>query len=240
MYKQRRGTRSYCSCRNRGVLRNVDDIVIAAANGYVISFNNLSHLNKLSQDDLCSVSTGGGIGKRELYKNLDEILVDIKRPLIMNGINNPVTASDLISRCIILELPEIKNDNRKSAKQLQKEFVHDHPRILGGLYDLYVAVLRVMPEVSLTDMPRLADFVILGTAMEVVLKLEQGSFVKLFNSNMQSSMLNTVYSHTIMVALSRFIVAEKKFRGTFTQLLIAIHKSVSIVGKSACCVLSVL
>ncbi|MGD0465793.1 MAG: hypothetical protein ABSA84_03770 [Gammaproteobacteria bacterium] len=203
----------------RGAPRNMDDIMVAAANSHIISYNNMSALSRLNQDDFCNLATGGGIGKRMLYKNREELLVEIKRPVIMNSINNIVTARDLISRSIVIELPEIPDHERKTGTQLQHEFIQDYPYILGGLYDLYVSVLKVLPEIQLTEKPRLADFALLGTALERVLNLEQETFIKSLQSNSQSNLLNSLELHPIFETLINFIVRERYFKGTFSELL---------------------
>lgn len=210
----------------RGAPRNSDDIIIAAANNYLISYNNISVLTKANQDDLCTVSTGGGIGRRKIYTDLDESLCEVKRPVILNGIHNPISARDLISRCIIIELPEIKDSCRKPGTQLRSEFAQDIPHILGGLYDLYVSVINVLPTVSLAEMPRLADFALLGTAIERVLVCGEGAFLNAFNNNIEDSMCNTLDSQPILWSLNKFIDDYPSFKGTFGKLLDELNSQV--------------
>jgi hypothetical protein len=52
----------------------VHDLVIAAANGWVVSLDNLSHLQKWLSNAICRLSTGGGFATRELYSDADEVL----------------------------------------------------------------------------------------------------------------------------------------------------------------------
>lgn len=56
------------------------DLLIAARNNWVVAFDNLSHLPGWLSDAICRLSTGGGLGKRQLYTDQDEIILDAQRP----------------------------------------------------------------------------------------------------------------------------------------------------------------
>jgi hypothetical protein len=78
----------------RGEPRDLRDVMIAAANGWIISFDNLSHIPHWLSDALCRLATGGGFSTRELYTDSEEVLFDAQRPAILNGIEELAT-----SRC---------------------------------------------------------------------------------------------------------------------------------------------
>jgi hypothetical protein len=82
--------------------RDTRDLMIAARNGWVVALDNMSRLNPALSDALCRLATGGGFGTRELYTDVDEILFDAMRPVMLNGINNPVVRGDLLERAVIL------------------------------------------------------------------------------------------------------------------------------------------
>ena len=63
------------------------DLMIAATNCWVLGFDNLSGIKRDVSDSLCSLSTGGGFGTRELYTNDEEMLFDAMRPVVLNGID---------------------------------------------------------------------------------------------------------------------------------------------------------
>jgi hypothetical protein len=89
----------------RGEPRNLHDVMIAASNGWVISFDNLSRIPHWLSDALCRLATGGGFSTRELYTDSDEVLFDAQRPLILNGIEELANRGDLLDRSVILYLP---------------------------------------------------------------------------------------------------------------------------------------
>ena len=64
----------------RGEPRDLRDVMIAASNGWIISFDNLSRIPHWLSDALCRLATGGGFSTRELYTDSEEVLFDAQRP----------------------------------------------------------------------------------------------------------------------------------------------------------------
>ena len=62
------------------------DLAIAAANAWIVAYENLSHIPNHLSDALCSLATGGGFGTRELYTDGDEALFQGRRTVLVNGI----------------------------------------------------------------------------------------------------------------------------------------------------------
>ena len=81
------------------------DLMIAASNGEVLAFDNLSHVPAWLSDALCRLSTGGGFATRELYTDNEEVIFDAMRPVILTGIEDLATRSDLLDRSVLLTLP---------------------------------------------------------------------------------------------------------------------------------------
>lgn len=144
-------------------LTNEDDLYISANNGHVLAFDNLSYITPGMADALCRLSTGGGYAKRQLYSDMDEVLVNVMRPIILNGITEVVTRPDLADRTLILTLEAILEDMRKTERELLAEFDLALPGILGALLNAMVHGLRVFPGVSLKSKPRMADFALWGS-----------------------------------------------------------------------------
>jgi hypothetical protein len=146
--------------------RSNQDVFIAARNGYMPAFDNLSHLPDWLSDTLCLLATGGGYGTRELYTDDEEILFDAQRPVVVTGIDNVVTRGDLTDRSIFLTAVEIPEGERRSEKEFFAAFDPEKPAILGALLDIVALGLRELPSVTLQKLPRMADFAIFATACE--------------------------------------------------------------------------
>jgi hypothetical protein len=64
----------------RALPREDRDLFIAASNGHVLAFDNVSGLPPWISDTLCRLATGGGFAVRQLYTDQDEVLFDASRP----------------------------------------------------------------------------------------------------------------------------------------------------------------
>ena len=98
----------------RSAPRGGEDVFVGAGQGWLLAYDNVSHLSGEMQDVLCRVSTGATFAARKLYTNAEESAIRAKRPVTINGISASITAQDLVDRAISLELPVIE-DRREAA-----------------------------------------------------------------------------------------------------------------------------
>ena len=171
------------------------------------------------QDALCVLATGGGLAKRQLYSDADETVIDVKRPVVLNGISAAVTAQDLIDRSICIELPRISS--RTEVTEIWHNFSAIHGRLLGSLLDVFVAALARLPSVDLRreDMPRLAEFARLGVAVAEAVGANGMEFMDEFTASRQESISRTIDASPVATAV---IELFKKYptgrRGTANEL----------------------
>ena len=102
----------------RALPREDRDLFIAANNGHVLAFDNVSSLAPWISDTLCRLATGGGFAVRQLYTDQDEVLFEATRPVILNGIEDIVTRPDLADRAIFLTLEPIPEERRRPEAEL--------------------------------------------------------------------------------------------------------------------------
>lgn len=202
----------------RNAPRKSEDLLVNAKNNWLVSFNNLSNLTSQEQDDLCCLSTGGGFSARRLYTNGEEELFDIKRPVILNGITDLITQQDLIDRCIVIELPAISNKQRRTDQELTIEFNEKAARIFGSLLTALSKVLAELPTVKLYEKPRLADFALLGVALEKALGWEQNSFMKDYTDARVESITLAMEHSPVATAIIELIEARAVFDGSYSSL----------------------
>ncbi len=167
--------------------KDVEDLAVATANSWVLAFDNLSSLKSWLSDALCRVATGGGLAKRELYSDSEEIVLDARRPVILNGINELATRGDLLDRSILVNLDPIPEENRLSEAELWEGFGVVRPRVVGALFDALAGTLLRLPDITLARRPRMADFALFGTAAEAALGWPEGSFLAAYEANRQDA-----------------------------------------------------
>jgi hypothetical protein len=91
----------------RALPREERELMIAANNGYVLAFDNLSGLPAWLSDALSRLATGGSFAVRQLYTDDEEVLFQAARPLLVNGIEEVISRADLADRGIFLTLAPI-------------------------------------------------------------------------------------------------------------------------------------
>jgi hypothetical protein len=163
--------------------RDVRDLMIAANNSWVLALDNLSSIAPWLSDALCRVSSGGGYATRELHTDTDEVLFDVQRPIILTGIADVASRSDLLDRVIILELPAIPDARRQTESEFWRIFDEARPLLLGALCDAVAAALRNRTAVTLGALPRMADFAVWVTAAEPTLGWSRGRFLVAYIGN---------------------------------------------------------
>lgn len=203
----------------RSAPREVRDLMIAATNCWVVAFDNMSRIPSWLSDALCRLSTGGGFSTRELYSDREEIIFDAMRPVILNGITEMVTRSDLLDRSICITLTPIPEDQRKPESQLYSEFELVLPEILGGLLDVISHAMAKFPNVKLEKLPRMADFATWAVAAEEALGLPAGSFMQTYMSNQDDANQLAIEVSAIGPAIQGLMKVNDKWTGTAKELL---------------------
>ncbi|MBY0578450.1 MAG: hypothetical protein K2P57_05325 [Burkholderiales bacterium] len=183
--------------------KTVDDLFVGATNNYLVSFENVSFLHPETQDALCVLATGGGYAGRTLYTNSEETAITIKRPVIINGISANATAQDLVDRLIHFDLPTIST--RKTAAELAEGFESAKAEIFGGLLDLFVQSLKILPNVTIEKLPRMADFALLGEAVFFALGRKSGEFMGNYEEMRRQSIYRTLDASPVALAIQSFI-----------------------------------
>ncbi len=185
--------------------KSVEDVFVSAGCNWLSSFENISHLTPNMQDALCTLATGGGFAARTLYTNKEETIIEVKRPVILNSIPRVVTAQDLTDRAISIECPRI---DYKEESEISVEWEKVKPAIFGGVLDLFVKTLALLPSVKLINPPRMADFTRLGEAMAQALGYQPGTFDRLYKASRSESIAAALESSPVGVAVRDMVDAH--------------------------------
>ena len=205
----------------RALPRENRDLFIAATNGHVLAFDNVSGLPAWISDTLCRLATGGGFAVRQLYTDQDEVLFDAVRPVILNGIEDIVTRPDLADRAVFLTLEPIPEERRRPEAELWAAFETERPRILGALLDAVVFGLKMLPHTQLEKLPRMADFALWATACETAL-WPVGTFWSAYCGNRDEAVEGVIEADPIAAAVRAVMATQTEWTGTASDLLDAL------------------
>lgn len=195
------------------------DLMIAAANAWVVAFDNLSGISSSLSDSMCVLSTGGGFATRELYSDADERLFSAMRPTMVNGIDDLATRSDLLDRCINLKLSVIADDQRRDEEEMEAAFELAAPGIFGAMLDAVAMGIRNRASVRLDRKPRMADFARWVVAAEPALGIPKGAFLNAYLENRSEASVLAVESSIIGPAVQALMGDRASWEGTAKQLL---------------------
>jgi hypothetical protein len=208
----------------RALPREDRDLFIAANNGHVLAFDNVSGLPTWISDTLCRLATGGGFAVRQLYSDQDEVLFDAARPVILNGIEDIVTRPDLADRAVFLTLEPIPEERRRPEAALWSEFEAERPRILGVLLDAVAKGLAMLPQTRLDKLPRMADFALWATACETTL-WPSGTFWSAYCGNRDEAVDSVIEADPIADTVRTMMTTRTVWTGTASDLLGALSET---------------
>lgn len=207
---------------------SIDNLMLAAANCMILRIDNASKLSEKMMNIVCQLSTGLGFRKRKLYADLDEIIFEITRMVILNGIESDlVTAPDLLSRCIQLHLPSIGSKQRLPETKLWENFYRDRPAILGALYDVVSKVIAIVDDIVVEDSTRLTDFCRVGVATEQVMNWPKDSFMNAVKTMQADAMDIALDADVFAVGIKAVMERRTDWSGTAEDLLRIMNKSCS-------------
>jgi hypothetical protein len=150
----------------RALPREERELMIAANNGHLLAFDNLSGLPPWLLDALCRIASGGSFAVRRLYTDDEKVLFQAARPTVLNGIEDFIGRADLADRAIFLSLGPIAEEQRRSEADLWREFERARPAILGALLDAVAHGLNAVHSVRPDRLRGLADFAIWASACD--------------------------------------------------------------------------
>ncbi|CAK0775999.1 hypothetical protein CCP3SC15_530008 [Gammaproteobacteria bacterium] len=213
--------------------REVRDLLVSAINNHLVVLDNLSGLPPEVSDCLCRLSTGGGHDARALFTDTDQVLVDIQRPVLVNGIDDIATRPDLSERSIVLKLPVIDSANRKDKRTFWADFEMGKTKIMGALLNALSCALRREASVHMPQKPRMADFAIWVTAAEPALGWTPGSFMRVYDKNQHEAIEIGVESSPVGATLLELLeIRGGSWTGKPTDLLTDLTNKAGPLAKS--------
>lgn len=148
--------------------RDIKSWATQAFNSWALCLDNVSIIPDWLSDALCRAVTGDGIVDRALYTDDDVVVLEFRRVLAMTTIDAGALAGDLAERLLTIELVTIPDRKRREEAEMDQAYADAHPGILASLFDLLAQVLTVLPDVELTERPRMADFARVLAAVDKV------------------------------------------------------------------------
>jgi hypothetical protein len=186
--------------------RSPRDLLRLAWNNYVLVFDHVTRFPGDIADSLCRLSSGAGFAFDE-FPDGSDALVSLQRPILVTA---PSAASghfhQLRNRAIVVDLPAIAPQARRTEADLLDEFFHSHPAILGRLCTALSAAISNTASVILQNKPTFADATIWAVAAAPSLGIPA------------DEMLASLTPDTFAGELAAFVHETGPWEGTPTEL----------------------
>lgn len=209
-----------------------NELALMLMTNYAPCFDNLDGLSPWQSDMLCQAATGGGISKRELYTDTEEVILSFLRCPMLNGINCVASRDDLLDRSVLFRLERIDEEERKTETEFWQEFEADRPYILGAIFDTLAKALQNRPHVKLPALPRMADFATWGYAIAEAIEPGGGeAFMRAYRKNIAGAAEEAVTGDIVGAAIAEFMSDKDEWQGTATELLEALNELPSVNEK---------
>lgn len=201
------------------VPKSVEELARVSDHHSILFFDNLSKMPMDVSDNLCRLSTGDGFSKRKLYTDDDDVVYELQRPIMFNGINQIITQADLLDRSIPIELQRISEDKRRTEDEIWREFYQDRPYILGAIFDILAKALTIYPTVQLDHLPRMADFAKWGYAIAEAMDGYEGTdFIASYDLVLDRQNEEALQASPVAQAIIKFMEGTYEWEGTVSEL----------------------
>lgn len=200
--------------------KKMEDISIHLYNRYLSGFDNISNFNQDISDLLCRVITGEGDSKRELYTNMDEIILNYKRKIIINGITPSLEYPDLLDRSIFYQTGVITRHNRLTIEEFVIKRNNIMPYLMNQIFDVLRAALFIHSTVKIDlrgKMQRMSDFSIWGEAISRAMGIEKMTFIDTYTERIKIDSLNIVNSYPIFEIIQKIMKDIPKYEDTISN-----------------------
>ncbi len=207
--------------------QDVKDLLVAAISTWVLALDNMSGADPKLSDALCRLSTGGALSGRTLYTNSEETLIEVQRPVILNGIDDLATRPDLAERCIVVEMTHMTL--RMTEHDLDAGFQRDAGAIFAALLDGLTLALRDAHALKIANLPRMADFVKWAAAGVPALGFTGEEFLAAYRANQVGAIETGLDSSQVGQSIRKLMEGRIQWSGSAAELLreLAVHSNIT-------------
>jgi hypothetical protein len=207
------------------LLKNIPEFIQQVNHNYLAYYDNVKYIPYWLSDEICKAVTGIGHTKRELYSDDNDIIYEHRRIISINGINVTLTEPDALDRSIFIELPDIDEIARREKEELLTEFEKIRPKLLAYILDTVVKALHIKPTLTLTRLPRMADFTKWGEAISISMGYGDLTFIEAYSNNRNQQNFVAVEENIVGSVFVKFYCDYEILNPTFVGSPEMLHKA---------------
>jgi hypothetical protein len=194
------------------------DFLQKASHAYLVVLDNQNTIPEWAADTLCRLVTGEADSKRRLYTDDEDVIVELRRAVLLNGINVPTDRGDVLDRSLVVELERIPDGERKTEEELWERFEVEHPKLLGALFHVLSKAIALKPSIKLSRRPRLADWGEYAAAVYEVMGWGAETFLTDWDEVVKVQNQATLDGSPVAQAIIKFMEDKEEYTGTSSEL----------------------
>jgi hypothetical protein len=199
------------------------DLSISAVHQGMLAFDNVNTaLPDYISDIICRLTTGQGFRTRELYTNTGEVILKLKRPIIINGINRASYKPDFIDRECPMHLGVMPESKRMTDAEIRARAEVLIPKVRGFLISIIPKAMELYSTVEAElrgKLPRMADFVIWGECGIRAMGFPAMSFYDAYMEAKHNETVDVARDTLIVTAIQGLMANRQEWTGTTKDLL---------------------
>jgi hypothetical protein len=204
------------------------DFLQKAMHAFIVMADNQNTIPEWAADTLCRLVTGEADSKRRLYTDDEDVIIELRRAVILNGINVPTERGDVLDRSLVVELERIPDAERKTEEQLWERFEDEYAKLLGALFDVLSRAIALKPSIKLSRRPRLADWGEYAAAVYEVMGWGSETFLNDWDEVVRVQNQATLDGSPVAQAIIKFMEDEEEYTATSSEL----HSKLKVVAAT--------
>ncbi|MCA1729715.1 MAG: hypothetical protein LC751_09995, partial [Actinobacteria bacterium] len=204
------------------------DFLQKASHAFLVMLDNQNTVPEWAADTLCRLVTGEADSKRKLYSDEEDVIIELRRAVILNGINVPTDRGDVLDRSLVVELERIPDGERRTEEELWARFEVEHPKLLGAALDVLSKAIAAKTSLKLSRRPRLADWGEYAASVYEAMGWGAERFLKDWDEVVKVQNQATLDGSPVAQALIKFMEDKDEYVGTSSEL----HKKLEGVAES--------
>jgi hypothetical protein len=194
------------------------DFLQKAMHAYIVMLDNQNTIPEWAADTLCRLVTGEADSKRRLYTDDEDFIIELRRVVLLNGINVPTDRGDVLDRSLVVELERIPDAERKTEEEVWERFEAEHPKLLGALFDTLSKALALKASIKLSRRPRLADWGEYAATVYEVMGWGAETFLKDWDEVVKVQNQATLDGSPVAQAIIKFMENRKEYTATSSEM----------------------
>jgi hypothetical protein len=195
---------------------------------YIVMLDNQNTIPEWAADTLCRLVTGEADSKRRLYTDDEDFIIELRRVVLLNGINVPTDRGDVLDRSLVVELERIPDGDRKTEEQIWELFTREHPGLLGALFDVLSRAIALKPSIELSRRPRLADWGEYAASVYEVMGWRAEQFLEDWDEVVKVQNQATLDGSPVAQCVLKFMEDKDEYTATSSEM----HSKLKVVAAS--------